>query len=232
MLAGDYDFGAGKILNVGDAVGDADVPSWGQVKALATAAVSNLDYKGSVRLASTSNVNVATAPATLDGVTLASGDRVLLKDQTAAGANGLYRFASAGAPLVRTTDADAGSEVTPGLWVTVEEGAVNADTAWWLTTDGPIVVGTTELTFEPFPLASGDDSALSYSDVGPEAAGQTWAVTHGLGTDLVLVQVWEVATGEEVDVRKVITSANVVTISAGVTLAQDGYRVVIFARPA
>jgi hypothetical protein len=44
--------------------------------------------------------------------------------------------------------------------------------------------------------------------------------------------VWEVATGEEVDVRKVITSTNVVTISAGVTLAQDAYRVVIFARPA
>lgn len=208
------------------------MPSWGQVKALASSAVSNLDFKGSVRVASTGNVNIATAPATLDGITLASGDRLLLKDQTAAAENGIYTFAASGEPLVRAADADADSEVTAGLWVTVEEGATQADTAWWLTTDGPIAVGTTALAFSPFPLTSGGgEGGPSYDEVGPPAAGQTWTVQHGLGSEALVVQVWDMSTGEEVDVRKVITNANTVTVSAGVPLAQDGYRVVIFARP-
>ncbi|MET8006266.1 hypothetical protein [Nonomuraea glycinis] len=232
MLAGDYDFGQGKLQNVADAVADTDAPTWGQVKAIASSAVSNLDYKGSVRVASTGTVTVASAPATLDGITLASGDRLLLKHQTAAAENGLYVFASSGNPLVRAADADAAAEVTAGLWVTVEEGATQADTAWWLTTDGPIIVGTTALTFSPFPLTTGGgEGGPSYDEVGPPEAGTTWAVTHDLGTKNIVVQVWDVSTDEEVDVRKVATSDDVVTISAGVTLAEDGYRVVIFARP-
>lgn len=231
MLAGDYDFGQGRLLNIGDAVADADVPSWGQVRTLINAAVSNLDYKGSVRLASIGNVNVNVAPATLDSVTLAAGNRILLKDQTARAENGLWVFTTAGQPLTRAGDADTDSEVTAGLWVTVEEGATHADTAWWLTTDGPITVGTTQLTFARFPLTTGGDSPSSYEEVGPPAAGTTWAVQHDLGTKAVLVQVWDAATDEEVDVRKVATSASTVTITAGVTLAQGGYRAVIFARP-
>ncbi|MFC4014705.1 hypothetical protein ACFOY2_46295 [Nonomuraea purpurea] len=229
MLAGDYDFGGGKLLNAGDATADTGVPSWGQVKNLLTSTVSNLDYKGSVRVASTGNVSISTAPATLDGITLAAGNRLLLKNQTAAAENGLYVFTAAGQPLTRATDADANSEVTPGLWVTVEEGATHADTAWWITTDGPITVGTTAIVFSPFPLTSGGDSS-GYDAVGPATAGTTWTVTHGLGTKKLVVQVWDVATDEEVDVKKVATNDNTVTISAGVTLAQNGYRVVIFAR--
>jgi phage-related tail fiber protein len=232
MLAGDYDFGQGKLLGVGDATTDTGVPSWGQVKTLVTSAVSNLDYKGSVRVASTGNVSISAAPATLDGVTLAAGNRLLLKDQTAAAENGLYVFASTGQPLTRATDADAGAEVTPGLWVTVEEGTTNADTAWWITTDGPITVGTTAITFSAFPLTSGGDGRGSYDAVGPATAGNTWAVNHGLATKKIVVQVWDVATDEEVDVKKVATNNDTVTISAGVTLAQNGYRVVVFARTA
>ncbi|GAA4209348.1 hypothetical protein GCM10022252_75710 [Streptosporangium oxazolinicum] len=231
-IAGDYDHGQGKILNIGDATTDTGVPSWGQVKALVGSAVSNLDYKGSVRVASTANVSVSTAPSTIDGVTLANGNRVLLKHQTAAAENGIYVFTSAGAALTRAADADTGTEVTPGLWVTVEEGSANADTAWWLTTDGVITVGTTALTFAEFPLVTGGGQSNDFEAVGPPAAGTTWAVTHGLGTRAIVAQVWEVATDEEVDVKKVATSDNILTISAGVTLAQDGYRVVIFARAA
>ncbi|MEU6712958.1 hypothetical protein ABZ897_15870 [Nonomuraea sp. NPDC046802] len=233
MLAGDYDWGQGHLKNVGDAASDTDVPSWGQVKTLVTGAVSNLDFKGSVRLASTGNVNVASAPATLDGITLAAGNRVLLKNQTAAAQNGIYVFTASGAALTRAPDADANTEVTPGLWVVVEEGNANADTAWWLTTDGPITVGTTALTFSPFPLTSGGgDSSTSYDTVGPATAGNTWVVTHDLGTKAIVVQVWDVATSEEIDVHKAATTDDTVTLTAGVTLAQNAYRVVVFARPA
>ncbi|GAB2468370.1 hypothetical protein GCM10027187_40710 [Streptosporangium sandarakinum] len=228
MLAGDYDWGGGKLTNVGDATADTGVPSWGQVKTLINGAISSLDYKGSVRVASTGNVPVAAAPATLDGVTLAAGDRLLLKDQTAAAENGLYAFAAAGQPLTRTADADTGTEVTPGLWVTVEEGTIHADTAWWITTDGPITVGTTSIVFSPFPLTSGGGAA-SHEAIGPAAAGNTWTITHGLGTKAIVVQVWDVATNEEVDVKKAATTDNTVTISAGVPLTQNGYRAVIIA---
>lgn len=232
MLAGDYDFGGGMLLNVADATADTGVPSWGQVKTLLNGAISNLDYKGSVRVASTGNVTVSSAPATLDGITLTASDRVLLKDQTAAAENGLYVFAAAGQPLTRTPDADTDAEVTPGVWVTVEEGATHADTAWWITTDGPIVVGTTEIEFSPFPLTTGGgDGSTSYDEIGPATAGTTWTINHGLGSTAILAQVWEVATGEEVDVKKVIVNADTVTVSAGVTLAQNGYRAVVFARP-
>ncbi|MER5322321.1 hypothetical protein [Streptosporangium roseum] len=231
MLAGDYDFAAGKLKNVSDAIADVDVPSWGQVKTLVNSAVSNLDYKGSVRVASTANVSVSSAPATIDGVTLAAGNRILLKNQTAAAENGLYAFASAGAALTRAADADTGTEVTPGLWVTVEEGTANADSAWWLTTDGAITVGTTALTFTEFPLVTGGGSS-DFEQVGPPATGTTWAITHNLGTKAIVAQVWEVATDEEIDVKKVATSGNVLTITAGVPLTQDAYRVVIFARGA
>ncbi|GHE32417.1 hypothetical protein GCM10017673_39190 [Streptosporangium violaceochromogenes] len=229
MLAGDYDFGAGKLQNVADATTDTGVPSWGQVKTLVNSAVSNLDYKGSVRVASTANVSVSSAPATIDGVTLAANDRVLLKNQTAAAENGIYVFASTGAALTRAADADAAAEVTPGLWVTVEEGTANADTAWWLTTDGPITIGTTALTFTAFPLVTGG-GASDFEAVGPSSAGTTWTVTHNLGTKAILAQVWDVATDEEVDVRKVATNNNTLTITSGVSLSQNGYRVVIFAR--
>jgi hypothetical protein len=50
----------------------------------------------------------------------------------------------------RATDADANAEVTPGLFTFVEQGTVNADSGWVLTTDGAIVVGTTALTFTQF----------------------------------------------------------------------------------
>lgn len=232
MLAGTYDHGGGQITNIGDAVADVDVPSWGQVRTLVNSAISNLDYKGSVRLASTSNISIASAPATLDGVTLAAGNRILLKDQAAAAQNGIWVFAAAGQPLTRAADADADTEVTPGLWVTVEEGAANADTAWWITTDGPITIGTTAIVFSQFPLASGGSTVQDFSALGPPSASSTWVVTHNLGTKNVLVQVWDVATDEEVDVHKAATTGDTVTISAGVNLAQGGYRVVIFARAA
>ncbi|MFG6197720.1 hypothetical protein [Nonomuraea sp. JJY05] len=228
MLAGDYDFGQGHLLNLGDATTDTGVPTWGQVKTLVNSAVSNLDYKGSVRVASTGNVPVTSAPATLDGITLAGGDRLLLKDQTAGAENGLYVFTASGQPLTRATDADANAEVTPGLWVTVEEGTVHADTAWWVTTNGPITVGTTAIVFSRFPITAGSTSS-DFDLIGPPSASNTWTVTHNLGTKAVLVQVWDEATGEEVDVKKV-AALNTVTISAGVPLAQNGYRVVIFAR--
>lgn len=119
-------------------------------------AMNKLDQKQSVRAATTANITLS-GLQTLDGVALAAGDRVLVKNQTNAPDNGIY-LAASGA-WKRAGDADASAEVTPNLTVAVEEGSTQADSIWQLTTNAPIVLGTTALVFQNIttglaPLAS------------------------------------------------------------------------------
>lgn len=119
-------------------------------------AMNKLDQKQSVRAATTANITLS-GLQTLDGVALAAGDRVLVKNQSNAPDNGIY-LAASGA-WKRAGDADASAEVTPNLTVTVEEGSTQADSIWQLTTNAPIVLGTTALVFQNIttglaPLAS------------------------------------------------------------------------------
>lgn len=104
-----------------------------------------LDNKQSVRAATTADI-VLSAPQTIDGVNLLAGDRVLVKNQTAAKDNGIY-IVGVG-PWQRAPDADSSSEVTSALILSVEQGSTQADTRWQLITDGAIVLGTTVLTFQ------------------------------------------------------------------------------------
>ncbi|WP_241653245.1 phage tail protein [Pseudomonas alkylphenolica] len=109
-----------------------------------TEELNKLDRKNSVRVATTANI-VRSGLQTIDGVALVAGDRVLVKNQTSPQDNGLYTAAAAG--WSRTLDADANVEVTSGMTVPVEQGALNADTCWQLITDGVVVVGVTQLNF-------------------------------------------------------------------------------------
>ncbi|MEV4576028.1 hypothetical protein AB0K16_22560 [Nonomuraea jabiensis] len=226
FAAGGYDFGGTKLQNVQDGTASTDVVTKQQLDAAVSSVTSNLDFKGSVRVASTANVSTTSAPATVDGVSLASGNRLLLKDQTTASENGIWVFTSAGTALTRATDADASTEVTPGLWVIVEEGTVNSDTAWLLTTNAPITIGSTSLTFTKYAVAGGGGLS-KYTVTGPGTAGTSWTITHALGTDDVIVGVREIGSKEEVDVSIVHTDTSTVTISASATLAQNAYRAVV-----
>jgi hypothetical protein len=110
---------------------------------------NGMDWKVSVRVASTGDVTIATGLEdgdTIDGVTLATGDRVLLKDQGTATQNGIYVVVASGAAS-RSEDANSSAEVTGGMSVWVNEGTVNADTAWTLTTNDTITLGSTDLVF-------------------------------------------------------------------------------------
>ena len=121
-------------------------------KSYVDATINGLDVKNSVHLASTANGTLASAFAngqTMDGVALATGDRILLKDQTDASENGVYTVNASGAPT-RATDFDADSEVTAGAFFFVEEGTANADSGFIITTDGAITVGTTNIAFTQF----------------------------------------------------------------------------------
>lgn len=112
-----------------------------------TVAVNRLDNKQSVRVATTGSITLS-GTQTLDGVAVAAGDRVLVKDQETGAANGIYIAATGN--WARAADADVSTEVTPGLLVAVEEGSANANTLWQLITDAPIALGSTPLQFAPF----------------------------------------------------------------------------------
>jgi len=113
---------------------------------------NGLDWKDSARVSSVANVSIASAPATIDGITLVSGDRVLLKDQTLGQENGIYVFNGTGSALTRSLDADQNVEVTANMTISVSEGTINADKIYTLSTNDPITVGTTPLVFELVPF--------------------------------------------------------------------------------
>lgn len=121
-------------------------------KAYADAIAQGLDLKQSARLAATGNVNVSNpGTSTFDGIPANNGDRIFLFNQSAGSQNGLYTFNGSGSAMTRTADADTSAKVTPGMWVIVEEGTAYQDTGWILTTNTPITLGTTPLSFVQFP---------------------------------------------------------------------------------
>lgn len=113
-----------------------------------------LTWKTPARVTTTANINLASAPAAIDGVTLTAGDRVLVKDQTTASQNGIYVFNGAAAAMTRATDFDENSEVLAGTVIAIEEGTVNADRVYIMTSDNPLVVNTDALTFQILPVNS------------------------------------------------------------------------------
>ena len=118
------------------------------VKSYVDNLVTGLAWKQKVRAATTVNGTLATAYENgdaIDGVTLATGDRILLKNQTTATENGLYVVVASGAPA-RASDADTGAELVNAT-VLVSEGTANADTQWTCTNNAAITIGSTNITF-------------------------------------------------------------------------------------
>lgn len=141
------DLASQRIINLGDPSSGTDAANKQYVDGVA----SGLKWKSAVRAATTANGTLASAyenADVIDGVTLATGDRILLKNQTAGAENGIYTVNASGAPT-RATDFDANSEVSQAT-VFVQEGTVNADTAWTMTNNGAITLGTTALVFAQF----------------------------------------------------------------------------------
>ena len=134
--------GTQKITGLVAGVADSDAATKGQVDA----AQAGLDAKDACRVATTANITLSGEQA-IDGVTTTT-DRVLVKNQSTASQNGIY--VSASGAWARSTDADANAEVTSGLYTFITEGTANGSTGFVLTTDDPITVGTTALTFSQF----------------------------------------------------------------------------------
>lgn len=255
------DLASQKIVHVADGSVSDDVATYGQVLNL----VNGKDYKDGVVAASTANVTISGPGTSLDGVTLASADRVLLKNQTTASQNGIWVFNGSAAALTRPTDFPTGSGglVTQGATVVVDGGTANIATQWTLTTTGAINVDTTSLTFTETtavgttytggngitvtgtsiaatPKASGgitvDGTGISVDrtkvpnlfavSVG-DGSTTSITVTHNLGTLDVIVRLYTVSGGVEVDTDITHATTNTVTLIFATAPTTNQYRAVV-----
>lgn len=155
----------GIVLNIADKA---------QLKQAIELMVKGGDYKASVRVASTAAINLAAPGANIDGVAMVAGDRFLEKDNATLADRGIYIWNGAAVPATRALDADNGAEFNGGAIIPVEEGTVNADTNWQLTTDGVITIGVTGLIFS---LANnfGLKAANIFDITATGAISNTWA---------------------------------------------------------
>ena len=135
-----------KVNPVTGALIDPPVATFAAANGLLTGGSS--DAKDSVRAATTTNGTLATAfenGDTIDGIVLATSDRILIKNQSAPAENGIYVVAASGAPT-RATDFDAWTEIV-GAFVSVESGTANAGTQWLCNVVAGGTLGTTAITF-------------------------------------------------------------------------------------
>jgi len=155
-------------------------------KGYVDSARQGLDVKQSVRVASTANVDISTgleAGDIIDGVTLVAGDRVLLKNQTTTSENGIYVAVASGAAS-RSSDANGTAdtgELKSGTFTFVEEGTVNFDSGFVVSTDGTITVGSTGITWTQFSGAgsfeAGDGLSKNGTQVNVNVTANRTAIT-------------------------------------------------------
>lgn len=218
---------------------DATLPQQPATKAQLDAAIAGLKWKEPVRAATTANITLS-GTQSIDGVAVVAGDRVLVKNQATAAGNGIY-VAASGA-WTRAADFDVSAELL-GAAVFVSEGTAQGNQQWQLTTDGPLTIGTTALTFTQFgggtSYTAGNGISINAGVVAVDAAvtarkaaasigngaATSFNVTHNLNTTDVVVFLRETAGGmAQVHADVAVVDANTVAIAFAVAPAAGQYR--------
>lgn len=161
--------------------------------------IYDIDYKQAVRVVTTSNITLAGgAPNSVDGVNLSLNDRILVTAQTSGVQNGIYYVTTLGTGATgtwtRAVDTDTTGELLSGTIVMVTEGTTYADTQWKLTTNDPITIGVTALTFVQNYLANSISYGATAFAIGSSNANATVSVA-GTSNVAVFATTGEYVTG-------------------------------------
>jgi hypothetical protein len=157
------------------------------------AQIYDLDYKQAVRVITVTDIATLSggAPNQVDGVSLSLNDRVLVAGQNTGSQNGLYYVQTVGTgsngTWARTSDGNETGEIEAGMIVMVTEGVIYADTQWKLTTNDPIVIGVSALTFVINILSTvgGANTQVQFNDGG--TLGATAQFTFNKTSNAVVV---------------------------------------------
>ena len=128
--------------------------------------------KQPARAVATANLSLSAPGSTIDGVSLSSGDRILLTNQSTVAQNGLYVWSGASTLLSRTSDASSTTDFVYGFKVYIREGTSFSGTYWTYTQSATVTVGTTALTFAQDAPNLGAQSANTVY-AGPSSGSAT-----------------------------------------------------------
>ncbi|MGH7252271.1 MAG: hypothetical protein ACREIE_00590 [Nitrospiraceae bacterium] len=215
----DLDMNTNRVRDTSDPLLDTD----GATKRYVDNEIRKLDWKQSVRVATTGNIGIAAPGASIDGVAMVAGDRFLAWQQTTGSENGLYVWNGAAIPATRSVDADDNVEVTAGMVVSTSEGAAHLDRSFFLTTNDPITVGVTTLVFVIFAGGGGGE----FKQIVGDGVTLSFAVTHNLNDSTPSVVVREIATGDLVLARIVVVNVNTVNVSFNPAPVLNGMEVAV-----
>ena len=177
-----------RITNVSDPTGNTDAANKQYVDTVA----AGLDPKESCRVATTADLaatyaagggaggtgQFTGAPTTIDGTVIATGDRILVKDQTDAQQNGIYVVTGTTTIWDRASDQDGSpaTDVSGGNFTFIEQGSTNIGTGWVVTGNGTLTLNTDDLNWVQFS-ASTSTTRIAYPVLTLEAAGSSTTYT-------------------------------------------------------
>ncbi len=165
-------------------LGDPSVSSEAATKNYVDQAVAGLRTRVIAEAATTANISLSTDLEngdTLDGVTLVTGDRVLVKDQTDATENGLYLVVASGAAS-RDPEHDTIAELS-GQMIVVNQGTANDNKIFLCTTDSDATIGVSNITYtQVTPSNVGTVTSVAVADSGSSEFTVTGSPITSSGT--------------------------------------------------
>lgn len=169
--------GVRRIQNLPDAVAAQEPVTLSQFQS----GIEGLAWKDNVRVATQSNINLAAPGATIDGVTMVSGNRTLVQAQTNQTENGIYIWNGAAVVMTRSSDASTGAELLNAL-VPVDEGTIGAGTIRRQSAIN-ITIGSSNIVFGAFVATTAPATDTSLGTVELATQGE---VDSGVSTTLVV----------------------------------------------
>lgn len=215
-----------RITSLQDPSGAQDAATKNYVDTQISGLTGGLVLKGAVRAVSSTNVNIASPGATIDGVSATANDVFLLAGQTTGSQNGPWVWNGSAVAMTRPTNWDTAGEAVVGSYWVVKEGT-QADKFAIMTNDS-FTLNTTTAAFSY--VGSVSSTGAGFTTTSPSVtAGGSWTVSHALNTKTLVWQVYRTASPyDDIDVYGERTDVNTLTLKPDIAMASGEYTVVVW----